>query len=242
MEYPIHRFRGVADLTDREVEILRTLGDRPVNRAKGEPIHREGQAVEGFHLHLAGWISSSIVLASGKRLIQKVHLPGAMLGTPSMVLSFAADNLVPLTPAVTAFVPFKRFGRLFVEAPRLAALLTIATQLERLALMDALAVTGQASAREQFARMLIDFHTRLTPIGAVVDNSFELPLTQEVMGDLLGLTSVHVNRTVKALERDGLIARRGQRFTLADMPGLRALCPLPPRRPRFNLEWLPPPG
>lgn len=242
MGYPIHRFRAFADLTDREVAALAALGDGEVVRAKGETIRCEGDRVTGFYLLNRGWVASSIVLPSGKRQIQKVHLPGDMLGTPSMVLARAADTLTAVTEAVTAFVPVERFGRLFTDTPRLAALFAVAIQMERLALMDALAVTGQAPAREQLARLLVELHARLTPIGAVIDDAFDLPLTQEVIGDLLGLSAVHVNRTLRHLEDARLIARTGYRVRILDLAALRALCPLPPRRPSFDLPWLPPPA
>lgn len=239
MVYPIHRFRALADLTPAEVELLVTLGEPETVRRRGETFQREGDTVGGFHLHIRGWIASSIILRSGNRLIQKVHLPGDMLGTPTMVLARAADTLTAITEAATAFVPYERFGRLFEVAPRLAALFIVAVQMERLALMDMLAITGNASAREQLARLLVDLHTRLTPIGAVQDDAFDLPLTQEVIGDLLGLTGVHVNRTVRSLEEDGLIARTGHRVRLLDLDRLRQLSPLPPRQPGFEPAWLP---
>ena len=153
MVYPIHRFRALADLTSAEVELLVTLGEPETVRRRGETFQREGDTVGGFHLHIRGWIASSIILRSGNRLIQKVHLPGDMLGTPTMV--------------------------------------------------------------------------------------FDLPLTQEVIGDLLGLTGVHVNRTVRSLEEDGLIARTGHRVRLLDLDRLRQLSPLPPRQPGFEPAWLP---
>jgi CRP/FNR family transcriptional regulator, anaerobic regulatory protein len=239
LPYSIHRYRGFADLSEAEVATLAGLGDAEVVRRKGETFQKEGEPVSGFHLHVQGWIASSILLHNGQRLIQKVHLPGDMLGTPSMVLPKAADTLTAITDAVTAFVPYQRFGQLYERSPRVAALFTIAVQMERLALMDVLAVTGNASAREQLARLLVDLHARLSPIGLVEDDGFDLPLTQEAIGDLLGLTSVHVNRTVRALEREGLIARSGHRIQLLDLKALQALSPLPPRHPTFNPAWLP---
>lgn len=238
--YPIHRFRAFAALTAREEQALLALGDDEVVRRRGETFQREGDSVRGIHILNKGWVSSSILLRSGNRLVQKVHLPGDMLATPSMVLPRAADTLTAITEAVTAFVPYERLGRLYHDLPRLAALLTMAAQMERLALMDALAVTSKASAREQLARLLLDLHARLTPIGAVQEDGFVMPLTQEIIGDLLGLTAVHVNRTIRAMEAEGLVARSGHRIRLLDLVALRRLSPLSPRQPQFEPAWLPP--
>nr|WP_203311574.1 Crp/Fnr family transcriptional regulator [Sphingomonas beigongshangi] len=239
MPYPIHRYRAFASLTPREEDVLRSLGDTETHRRKGETFQREGDALNGFHLHTSGWIASSITVPSGKRLIQKLHLPGDMLGTPSMALEQAADTLTAVTDATTAFVPYQRVGELFVEAPRLAALFTIAVQMERLSLMDALAVQATASAKERVARLFLDLHARLDPLGLVENDAFDVPVTQEIIGDLLGMTNVHISRTLKALEDAGLVARRRHRLQLLDLPALRALSPLRPRRPQFQPAWLP---
>jgi CRP/FNR family transcriptional regulator len=240
MTYPIHRLSALAELTPRETESLVTLGDHEVSRSKGEVFQIEGDAVHGFHLNIVGWVTSSIMLPNGKRLIQKVHLPGDMLSTPNMVSSKAIDTLTAMTDGVTAFVPFTRFGRIYVDAPRLAALLTIAAQLERLALIDGLAMTGNASGKERIIRLLVDLHSRLTLAGMAKDETFELPLSQEMIGDLVGMTNVHVNRMLRNLEDAGFISRAGRRFTFLDLTALKRLCPLLPRRPAIDLAWLPP--
>ena len=145
-----------------------------------------------------------------------------------------------MTDGVTAFVPFSRFGRIYADAPRLAALLTIAAQLERLALMDGLAMTGNASGKERIIRLLVDLHARLTLAGMIKDETFELPLSQEMIGDLVGMTNVHVNRMLRNLEDAGFISRAGRQFTFLDLTALKRLCPLLPRRPAIDLAWLPP--
>ncbi len=241
MAYPLHRYRSFANLTSAEEQALLDLGDPPVVHQKGETFQREGETVQGFHLHISGWIISSVVLRSGDRLIQKVHLPGDMLGTPNAVLTKAADSLTAITEATTAFVPFARFGQLFVDLPRLAALFTIAVQMERLALLDMLAAANNASSSERLARLLLDLHQRLDAIGAVEADAFHIPLTQEQMGDLLGITPVHMNRTVRAFDKNGWIARHDHHVKLLDIAALRAISPLPLRCPAFEPSWLPPP-
>lgn len=240
--YPIHRWQAFARLTVEEEEALLTLGKTEVTRHAGETIRSEGDAASGFYLLVHGWVSSSIVLRSGARLIQKVHLPGAMLGVPSMALTRAADTLTAITEATVAFVPFERLGPIYATLPRLAALFTFAAQVERLALMDTLAVTGRASAKEQLARLLLDLHARLVPIGAVEDDAFDLPLTQEIIGDLTGLTAVHVNRKLRELREEGLFAREGRKVRILDLAALRALSPIKPRLLQFEPAWLPSSG
>jgi len=154
LTYSIHRYQALAHLTPREEAALRALAQTETHRRRAETFQREGDKHTGFHLHIKGWIASSITLRSGKRLIQKVHLPGDMLGTPSMALPTAADTLSCITQSVTAFVPYTRFRDLYRSEPRLAALFTMAVQVERITLMDTLAAVGHATARERLCRVL----------------------------------------------------------------------------------------
>jgi CRP/FNR family transcriptional regulator, anaerobic regulatory protein len=238
-QYPLDRFTAMASLGARDIATIRGLGETAVAVRRHETIRREGQPVDGVWLMLHGWVASSMLLPAGQRQIVKVHIAGDMLGTPSMALERAADTLTALTDGWIARVPLARLRALFDDAPRVAALLLMAVQLERVALMDAVAAIGKTSARERLANFLVDLHQRLSQVGLTQGASFDMPLTQEQIGDALGLTAVHVNRTIRALEREGLIARRGQTITLGDLPMLERLSPLPRRTPWFDPDWLP---
>lgn len=240
--YPLTRFHEQATLTDEETDILLGLGDPEVVYRRNTPIRRDREPVDGIYLLLEGWASSAIRLPAGQRQIVKVHITGDMMGTPSMVLDTAADTLTAVTECRVSKVPLTRMREVLIAHPRIGPLFFMSVQVERLALMDIVAAMGKSSARERMVRLLLDLHDRLARIGGVEDGRFDLPLTQELLGDVLGLTAVHVNRTMRLLEREGLIARHGQRVVLADIEALRRISPVPPRRIRFDPVWLPGPG
>ncbi|MHA6718490.1 Crp/Fnr family transcriptional regulator [Sphingomonas sp. RS6] len=231
----------MATLTPREAEVLRTFGEGAVRYRRNAIIRRDSAAVSSIYVILQGWAASSIRLQHGLRQIVKIHIAGDIMGTPSMALETAADTLTALTECLVAEVSLDRLRELFVAHPRLPSLFLMAVQVERIALMDVVASVGKSSARERLARLILDLHDRLSKIGAVTDGTFEMPLTQEQLGDVLGLTSVHVNRTMRLMEREGLIVRQGTRLSLPRLDQLRRLSPLPPRRIRFDPAWLPAP-
>jgi CRP/FNR family transcriptional regulator len=152
----------------------------------------------------------------------------------------AADTLTAITEAVVAFVPFGRLGAIYTGLPRLAALFAVPIQAERLALMDVLAVTGRAPAKQQLVRLLLELHARLTPLGPVEDDGFELPLSQEVIGDSVGLTVVHVNRKPREMRESGPIGYEGTRVRIPNMTRLRGSSPVGPRQLQVEPPWLPP--
>lgn len=240
--YPLTRFHEQATLSAEEAQVLRGMGEQEVLYGRQSAIRRDREPVDGFYLLIEGWATSSIRLPGGQRQIVKVHMTGDMIGTPSIVLDTAADTLTAVTECRVAKVSLNRLRELLIAYPRLGPLFFMSVQVERLALMDIVAAMGKSSARERMVRLLLDLHDRLARIGLVEEGRFDLPLTQELLGDVLGLTAVHVNRTLRLLEREGLIARHGQRIVLSDVEMLRRISPLPPRQVRFDPAWLPGPG
>jgi CRP-like cAMP-binding protein len=70
---------------------------------------------------------------------------------------------------------------------------------------------GRRDARTRIAHLLCEFSLRLQVAGLGAQTNYELPMTQEQLADSTGLTPVHVNRSLKALEADGHINRRTPR-------------------------------
>ena len=78
-------------------------------------------------------------------------------------------------------------------------------------------------ARSRLAHFLCEFAIRLDMQGLTGAEGYELPMSQEQLGDALGLTAVHVNRTIKSLEADGLIGRNRRRISFPQWDALREL-------------------
>ena len=102
------------------------------------------------------------------------------------------------------------------EQPRVATLMFLLSQAERSALTDRLASLGRTSAKARLAAFLLDMADRLRLMDDAVIDRFDLRLTQEEIGDATGLTSVHVNRMFRELEREGLIGRENGNIILKD--------------------------
>ena len=97
---------------------------------------------------------------------------------------------------------------MIADHPRLGALILGLSVAERVALADRLASIGRTSARARVGSLICEIVARMRRLGAASDNGYvQLPLTQEDIGDATGLTSVHVNRMMRALVDDGIIER-----------------------------------
>ena len=186
-----------------------------------------------------GWLFSSAMLEDGRRQIVGLHFHGDLLGLDSLAFDTAPDAICALTDAAVCAIDRAKLGELFVRHPRLGAVLFAAQQVDRVALTDRLVSLGRNPARGRVAALLLWMAGRLRLAGVPVDDGFVLPLTQEEIGDLTGLTAVHVNRTFRVLGEQGLIARSGTSLQILDPHRLARAANYIPRREAIDQNWLP---
>lgn len=235
---PLHRFQQFIDPDPTEIALLDSICGRVETLPVRALLHRQGDRVSRIFLLMRGWVSSSVAVPGGEQQIVKIHFPGDMLGTPSLVVERAAETLTALTPVSVRPIRYEDFGRVFGEAPRLAAVLFLSAQLERVALMDRLTSIGRTRAISRLAAFLVQTHDRLRLIEPDRAPVLDLPLTQSELADLLGITPVHMNRTFRELDLTGFIARRRMHIELRSLVDLRALAHLAGHRTRRDHGWL----
>lgn len=174
---------------------------------------------------VSGWACRYTELADGRRQIYDVILPGEGVGVcpqprPLALTSVAALTRVELMDATELVRPDA-----LAADPDLARALDRMADLDERRMLAQIARLGRMSALERMADLLLQLHDRLVVIGAVQKERFALPLTQELLGDLLGLSTVHLNRTVQELRRQKLITAERGFVELLDRASLTRLLP-----------------
>lgn len=234
---PWHRFTEFVPLDGAELDTVHALATGTRHFRRHDIIREQGEPAREIYLLTHGWVGSCIDVANGSRQMTKVHLPGDLLGTPSMVLSTAADTLLALTNATVEIVPMTAFARLFMSSPRFAAAMFLSAQKERVMLIDRLTSVARTSAMQRLAAFLLHAYDRLRIVQDLEEPRFELPLSQEELADVLGITAVHANRTFAQLDATGLLHRRLRWIHILDVPGLRNLGAVPERRFQCLPDW-----
>jgi CRP-like cAMP-binding protein len=224
--------------TSLELSTFEDVAEKTLTLRRKEIIRAEGASVNEVYFLTEGWVACSMNVLNGRRQIVTVSLPGELLGVPSLCLERAAVTFEALTPVVVQAISLDAFAGLFTKLPRLAFSMFLVSQQERVLLMERLASVGQTKAIQRLAAFLLHIHERLQQVDASVGQSFELPLTQSDLAEIVGLTFVHVNRSLRELDRRGLIERSGKRVTLLDFEGLRELAGLPSHQFVRDPEWL----
>jgi len=226
-------------LTPSEHAALEKLEERERAVRRGAALQRENDPGAELFILRRGMMMSSVLLDDGSRQILRFLFPGDMIAVSALVYQEAPETLTALTDVTVC--PFERsaMSRLISDHPRLAALILVYNQIERATLTDRLAALGRTSAKARVAAILLEICSRMRTLDKGLGNSFTLGLTQEEIGDATGLTAVHVNRMLRQLEDEGVIAREAGRVTLIDERALSRAANFVDRHAGLDLSWLP---
>ncbi len=200
------------------------LNVKPATIRKNKDIIIAGNRHRHLYVNHDGWLSRYKVLHNGARQIVDFILPGEIFGLEACLFRSSLYSVVAITSASLSIVPFEMIDDLFERNPKLSRALFWSTVYEAAILGQHLIGAARRSAYERMSHLLLELFVRLRRAGLAEDMSFSLPLTQELIGDALGLTTVHVNRTLRSLRDDKLIAVAGRRITLLDFEALCLVC------------------
>lgn len=195
----IERLRRLGQLDEGGIERLVSALYPPRRQSARSAIPVELNQPIARRAMLAGWAGRVRILADGRRQLVELFLPGDLIELEAQSKS-DADTVVALTDIVSCAVD----ASLWREAPFDGIERTIAgiaTQLLR----NQVIRLGRQSAYERLGHLLLELRERQAMAGMNVASSFAMPLTQEMLGEMLGLTTVHLNRTMQLLRRESMV-------------------------------------
>jgi CRP-like cAMP-binding protein len=175
----------------------------------------EGRAVTEPSILLSGWACRTRIFSDGRRQILSLLLPGDLIGVHRQSRPMAATGITALTDVTLCPAP-----RPQPDQPGLAEAYARSGAVEEFYLFRQIARLGRLSAYERVLDLLLETRDRLSIVGLGAADGFPMPLTQEALADTLGLTSVHVNRTLQTLRREGLLDLRSGVARLTDIDRL----------------------
>ncbi|RZM36425.1 MAG: Crp/Fnr family transcriptional regulator [Sphingomonas sp.] len=184
---------------------------------------REGEAPDQCAVLLSGFAFRQKLTGEGMRQIVSMHIPGDALDFQHLFLDIADHNVQTLTRADVATIPRNALRNLARSRSAIGNAIFVSTLVEGSISREWVLNVGRRDARSRLAHLLCEFAVRLDVLGLSGDQGYELPMSQEQLGDALGLTAVHVNRTIKSLEADGLITRNRRRISFPRWDALRDL-------------------
>ncbi|MBB4153872.1 CRP-like cAMP-binding protein [Sphingomonas jinjuensis] len=203
----------LASLATLDAADLTILGNA-MQRAQAVRVRRdlmvEGREIVQPQLILSGWAARVRILLDGRRQFLHFLLPGDVIGMSRHSNPIAVSTVVALTEVTACPLPDGDMP------PGLTEALAVSGAVDEAYLLAQIARLGRMSARERIADLMLELHERLSANGTAEERSFDMPITQEILADAMGLTAVHVNRMLQSARRSGDLLWTNGRLTIPD--------------------------
>ena len=217
----IRKLESIFRLTDDERQALKDLPMQVVALKENQDIVRVGDRPSRSCLILSGLTCTYKLTGDGKRQIHNFHIPGDIPDLQSLHLEVLDNSLGTLTPCSVGFITHEVLDKLFERHYRIAKAFWRETLIDGAIFREWMTSIGQREAYPRIAHLLCEMLVRLRAVGLVNGHSCSWPITQTEIGDALGITTVHVNRVLKAMRADGLIELKGTRLTIPNWDRLK---------------------
>lgn len=182
---------------------------------------REGDLPTRCGVLVSGFAYRQKITGEGARQIIAIHLPGDAVDFQNLYLNVSGHNVQMLTRGEVAFVPHQQLRALARSHEEVGEAIFVNTLADASVFREWVVNVGRRQARQRIAHLMCELGFRLDALGLTENHGYDLPMTQEELGDAVGLTTVHVNRTLKQLAADGLIVRSKRKLAFPDWEMMR---------------------
>jgi CRP-like cAMP-binding protein len=228
IESHLKKLRARDRISPEEEQVVRGLVAQVTEVKADQTVIRHGEELQHSLLLLSGWLSRAMDLPTGQRQIAELHVPGDFADLHSFTLKRLDHDVVALTRCRLGVVPHQRLTEVTERFPHLTRMFWLMTNIDAAIQREWTLSLGQRDAISRMAHLLCELNVRLGVVGLSENNSYDFPLTQVELGESLGLTSVHVNRTLQELRRRRLIDVENRRVVIHDLEGLKSVAQFDP--------------
>jgi CRP-like cAMP-binding protein len=223
LELLLRKIEQNASLDDGDRQAILDLPHNVRTLEPGSYTVRDGEPPAHCTVLLSGFAFRQKLSGDGLRQIVAINIPGDAMDFQNLFLGVADHNVQMLTRGDVAFIPRGPLEKLVEERPKIARAILVMTLIDASIFREWVLNVGRRNARTRIAHLLCEFAVRLDDQGLADHYGFELPMTQEQLADATGLTPVHVNRTLKTLQAEGLITRTRRQISFPDWTRLREM-------------------
>ena len=216
----VRRISTALPLGPREREALASLLVQTTRAEAGRDLILDGGTVDYGYVFESGWGCRYKLVEDGRRQILNFVVPGDYVGASGGIVHAADHSIAALTPVELLVFPAAALREIGDRLPRLRAALEWSSRRDLSILQERIVDIGRRSAYERMAHLMLELQHRLELVGLADGTGFDLPLTQETLADALGLTVVHVNRTLRRLRESGALLVASGRVTISDRAAL----------------------
>ena len=217
------RLRTTSAIDEEDIEVI---GSLPIDLrilGPGEYVVRDGERSTACCLLAEGFCIRSKTTWEGRRQILSIHIPGEIPDLQSLYLHVMDHDLVTLTEAQVGYIPHAALQDIVRRRPNIAAVLWRDSLVDAAMFREWIVNVGQRPAASRLAHIVVELRARLKIIGRGEGNRIDMPLTQEQIGEAMGITPIHANRIIKQLREEGVLEFQRGHVTVLDESKLEEL-------------------
>lgn len=223
-------------ISPEEIEALQKALEPPKTVAAGSDIVREHSRPLHSTLLISGFSARYSTLEDGARQITEINVSGDFIDLHSLLMKQMDHGVVALTECVVAEAPHSGLIDITERHPHLTRLLWLDTIIDAAVHRQWLVAMGRRSGLGHLAHLVCELYLRLQAVGQTGDMTFDLPLTQAVLGDALGLSTVHVSRLISELRGEGVINWSNGQIDILDWRRLAEIAEFDPTYLRLQSD------
>lgn len=200
-----HRLSGGAQLSQDEMDALRAIVGPAKRFNRGEVLVEQGEKSPRIWLTGSGWAFRQKMLDDGRRQILAIVLPGELSEKGPIMPFGSPDSVVAATDMEAHPITRQALQKAAEAHPRLLQALFYEELTRHAITREWVLLLGQRKAEERLAYVLFETYVRLKAMGMITGDRFDFPITQLDLADIVGMSTVHLNRTLQELRRRALV-------------------------------------
>ncbi|MRG57457.1 helix-turn-helix domain-containing protein [Phyllobacterium sp. SYP-B3895] len=223
-------------VSEEEKSLLRSIITRGRQFEIDEDLVREGSRPTYSTLMLEGFAARYKVLDDGSRQITSLHIPGDFVDLHAFPLKIMDHGIVALSPCRVAFADHSALKTVTETVPHLTRLLWLSTLIDGAIHREWIVAMGRRSKKAHLAHLICELYVRLQVVRLTTDQSFHLPLSQVELADVVGISVVHLNKTLQSLRREKLVTWINRTVTIVDWEALKEFAEFNPLYLNLSVE------
>lgn len=222
MEVLARKLQTLAGIRDVDLAVLSAASSDVRTIEPGEDIISEGENPETVFLVLSGFAFRYKLTEEGDRQVFAYLLPGDFCDLHVALLGRMDHSIGTISPCRIAVISRQTIITLTEEHPRIARALWLCNLVDGATLREWLLNIGRRPAHQRLAHLFCEIYARIAAVGLTTPGSFSLPIPQAVLADTVGMSDVHVNRSLRVLREAGLVTFRKQIVSIPNVPELES--------------------
>jgi CRP-like cAMP-binding protein len=220
------RGREVLDEDDLQAleGVVREVREMPARKV----LVRRGELVNTSTLLVEGFLCRYMDDREGYRQLVAMHVPGDFVDLHAYPMKRLDHDIASLSACKIAVIEHRALTEITEPRPRLTRMLWYSTLLDAAQHREWIFRLGRLGAEGRIAHFMAELHTRLRMVGLGSENGFDLPILQSDLAEAVGLTSVHVNRTLRTLREEDVLTFRNGQVAIQDIKKLHTIAEFEP--------------